>query len=141
MKKIYLMLIITCLLAMPYTAGAAGFDGTGSLLCAFTNASECTESEGCSKVPVEGLNLPRFVKLDFKNRKISRVEEGGRTSEMQNMKIIDQKIFLQAAEDAIEGERDGVGWTAAIMQDSGNLILTASGDNAGFIVFGACTPQ
>lgn len=141
MKKICLMPIIICLLALPYAAGAAGYEGTEPLICAFTKAWECSELKGCSEVTVDSVSLPRFAKIDFKNSKISRVEEGGRTTEMQNVKIIDQKIFLQGAEDAVEGVRDGVGWTAAIMQDSGNLILTASGDDVGFVVFGACIPQ
>ena len=81
------------------------------------------------------------MRIDFKNKKITRAGEGGRTTDMQNMKIIDQKIFLQGAEEAIEDVRDGVGWTAAIMQDSGNLVLTASGDDAGFVVFGGCIPE
>ena len=47
----------------------------------------------------------------------------------------------EGAEDAIENVRDGIGWTAAIMEDSGNPALTGSGDDVGFSVFGACIPQ
>ncbi len=141
MKTICLMVLLICLLTVPSASGAAGVDAAGTLLCALSNASECNELKGCSKVPVDSLNLPRFVRIDFKNKKITRAEEGGRTTDVQSIKIIDQKIFLQGAEDAIEGVRDGVGWTAAIMQDSGNLILTVSGDDVGFVVFGGCIPQ
>jgi len=56
------------------------------------------------------------------------------------MELIDGKLILQGAEDGVEGVRDGVGWTMAIAQETGKAVLTASGDQVGFVVFGACTP-
>jgi len=35
--------------------------------------------------------------------------------------------------------RDGFGWTVAIMEDSGQMVMTASGDLVGVAAFGACT--
>jgi hypothetical protein len=32
-----------------------------------------------------------------------------------------------------------VGWSLAIAEDTGKMVLTASGDDVGFVVFGACT--
>ena len=45
---------------------------------------------------------------------------------------------LLIAEDGIEDVRDGLGWTAAITQDSGRFVLSASGERVAFVVFGAC---
>ena len=42
-------------------------------------------------------------------------------------------------EDGVEGVRDGLGWTIASTEDSGDFILTASGHDVAFVVFGACT--
>jgi hypothetical protein len=47
---------------------------------------------------------------------------------------------MQGAEDGIEGVRDGLGWTLAIAEETGNMVLTGSGDEVAFVVFGACTP-
>ena len=52
----------------------------------------------------------------------------------------DGKLILQGAEDGVEGVRDGLGWTLAISEEIGRMVLTASGDNVGFVIFGACTP-
>ena len=56
------------------------------------------------------------------------------------MNRIDGKLILQGVEDGEEGVRDGLGWTMAISEDSGDMVLTGSGDQVGFVIFGACTP-
>ncbi len=40
----------------------------------------------------------------------------------------------------IIGIRDDFGWTIAIMEDTGRMVLTASGDLVGDVAFGVCTP-
>ena len=36
--------------------------------------------------------------------------------------------------------RDGLGWTMAITEENGQVVLTASGDQVAFVVFGAALP-
>jgi hypothetical protein len=56
------------------------------------------------------------------------------------MEHIEGKVVLQGAEGGIAGVRDGLGWTLAISEETGRAILTASGEEVGFVVFGACIP-
>jgi len=35
---------------------------------------------------------------------------------------------------------DGLGWTMAITEKTGQVVLTASGDQVAFVVFGAALP-
>lgn len=56
------------------------------------------------------------------------------------MEKVDGKLILQGAEDGLEGVRDGVGWTLVISEDTGKFVLTASGEEVAFVVFGACIP-
>ena len=60
-------------------------------------------------------------------------------SEIENLEKIDGMVILQGAEDGIEGVRDGLGWSMAIAEETGKMVLTASGDAAAFVMFGACT--
>ena len=53
---------------------------------------------------------------------------------------MDSKLIIQGAEQGYEDIRDGFGWTIAIMQDTGQMVLTASGDFVGDVAFGVCTP-
>ena len=48
--------------------------------------------------------------------------------------------MLQGAEDGYEDLRDGLGWTLSIAEDTGQVVLTASGDQVAFVVFGAALP-
>ena len=40
----------------------------------------------------------------------------------------------------LQGTQNQLGWSMAIMEKSGQMVLTASGDGVGYVVFGACTP-
>jgi hypothetical protein len=138
MGKIYRMIIFICILIVPSTVSAASFDGSQPLLCTLMKAMECTSEDGCIEVTLESINVRQFLHLDFQNKSIQGTGEDRRQTKIENMEHIDGKLIIQGAEDGVEGVRDGVGWTAAIMKDTGKMIVTASGDQVGFVVFGAC---
>ena len=141
MKRIYSMMIVVCFLFVPFTASAARVDGSQPLLCALMKAMECTQTNGCTEVSAEDMNVQQFVTIDFAKKEMRGVENTERKTMIERTEEIDGKLILQGAEDAIEGVRDGVGWTMAIMQDTGKAILTAAGDNVAFVLFGACIPK
>jgi hypothetical protein len=35
--------------------------------------------------------------------------------------------------------RDGIGWSLSIDEENGEMVLTGSGDEVAFVIFGACT--
>ena len=86
------------------------------------------------------INLPQFFKIDIKKKQIKGIRPGGAESEARigSLQHLDGKIILQGVQDGLKDERDGVGWTVAIMEDTGGMVLTASGDMVGFVVFGSC---
>ena len=134
-------MIVVCFLFVPFTASAARVDGSQPLLCALMKAMECTQTNGCTEVSAEDMNVQQFVTIDFAKKEMRGVENTERKTMIERTEEIDGKLILQGAEDAIEGVRDGVGWTMAIMQDTGKAILTAAGDNVAFVLFGACIPK
>ena len=138
MAKLRMVVWVLGLLVFPCMAGAATFNGSKPLLCAFTHAVECTQKEGCQEVSVEDLNLPEFLVIDFQKKTIASVEEGGRVSAIDSIQEIEGKLILQGAEG---GPRGGGGWTMAIQEGNGEFVLTASGDLVALVVFGACTPR
>jgi hypothetical protein len=135
------MIIVVCFLFVPFTASAARVDGSQPLLCALMKAMECTQANGCIEVSAEDMNVQQFVTIDFDKKEMRGVENTERKTMIERTEEVDGKLILQGAEDAIEGVRDGVGWTMAIMQDTGKAILTAAGDNVAFVLFGACIPK
>ena len=133
---------LLCILVVPFIAIAGDFDGSKPLLFVAIDVIECVPNGECSKVTPESIALSQFLKIDFKRKEILPVGEGQgkKSTTIENMELIDGKLILQGAEDGVEGVRDGVGWTMAIAEETGKVVLTASGDQVGFVVFGACTP-
>ena len=122
-------------------AANAAFDGSQPLLCASANVIECLPMEGCHLVAAEAIGAPNFIRIDFTANTLTASGSGGggNSSVIERSDIVDSKLILQGAEDGIEGVRDGIGWTLAIAQDTGKMVLTASGDEVAFTIFGACT--
>ena len=84
------------------------------------------------------------MKIDFTNKTISPAT-GDDTSQnhtsIERQEVVDGKLILQGAEDGYDKMRDGLGWTMAISEENGQVVLTASGEQVAFVVFGACLPQ
>ena len=134
-----IMVTIICMFSLPAVAG--DFDGSKPLLCAVMDIVECGPGGNCQKVMAEEVGIPQFIRINFKEKKISATQSSGsnRSTTIKNSEHIDGKLILQGAEDGVEDVRDGLGWSIAISEESGKMVLTASGDEVGFVVFGACT--
>ena len=139
MKILGLTIALAGLIAFPAAAG--DFDGSKELLCAIMNLVECQPGGKCQQVTAEEVGIPNFLRIDFKKKQISATFADGnkKSSTIENFEKIDGKAIIQGAEDGIEGVRDGLGWSLAIAEDTGKMVLTASGDAVGFVMFGACT--
>lgn len=138
--KIYgLIGLIICIFTLPAVAG--DFDGSKPMLCAVIDIVECGPGGNCQQLTAEDAGIPRFLKVNFKAKKITATRASGskKSTTIKNSEHVDGKLILQGAEDGIEGVRDGVGWSIAIAEDTGNMVLSAAGDEVGFVVFGACT--
>ena len=139
MKTLGLAIALVGLMAFPAVAG--DFDGSKELLCAVMDLVECQPGGRCQQVTAEEVGIPNFLRIDFKNKEVSATfaDSSKKSSKIKNIVTIDGKVVIQGAEDGVEGVRDGLGWSLAIGEESGKAVLTASGDEVGFVVFGACT--
>jgi hypothetical protein len=98
--------------------------------------------DGCQRVSAETARLPRFLRIDFAAQQVTRTRPGEDdvTSEIERSEAVDGRLVLQGAEDGFEEVRDGIGWSLSIDQESGAMVLTGSGADVAFVIFGACTP-
>ena len=141
--KVFLFAAVLTLAAAYRSAEAADFDGSKPLLCSVINVSECTANDGCKKTTVENVRLPQFLKVDLAKKIVTPATpiEGRKPTQIERTERVEGKLILQGAEEGIENVHDGLGWTAAISEETGNFILTASGEDVAFVVFGACIAQ
>ncbi len=117
-----------------FEARAASFDGSEPLLCASVEAYDCGAGGDCFKGTAESINAPQFIRLDFEQKLARATRLGGeeRTAKIESMTREEGKLILQ-------GVQLGLGWSMVITQESGTMALTAAGNQAVFVIFGACT--
>lgn len=132
-----LALAAGCLAA---SGALAQIDGSKPVICATAEVMECVPYEACQRVGHQESGVPRFLRIDFTAKKITRNIDGDDiASDIERSESVDGRLILQGAEDGFEAVRDGLGWSLSINQELGNMVLTGSGDGVGFVIFGACT--
>jgi hypothetical protein len=136
MGKLIVIIFVAFICIVPHHLAAAGLDGSSPLLCAVIEVFECSLASDCAEVTVEDVNIPQFIRVDFKNNKISSAEgnEEKRESAIKNFEQNNGMLILQG----IEGGR---GWGITVAEDTGKMTGTAAEDDGGFVVFGACIPD
>lgn len=143
MKRYILIVGMIASIFIAVSAASAGdFDGSKPLLVSVIKVVECVPDGGCTEKSPMAAQLPQFLKIDFANKTIRPAppEEGRPGTTIERQEVVDGKLILQGAEDGYENIRDGLGWTMAISEESGKVVLTASGDQVAFVVFGAALP-
>lgn len=133
MKKA-LVVILFCICIVPVSAKAGNFDGSRTLLCALIEVYECVPHEGCEGTTAEAINLPQFLTIDFQKKHISGTTAEGavRKTDIERMEHANGRLILQGGE-------EGRGWSISIHEETGKMVATVSGEEAGFVIFGACT--
>ncbi len=88
----------------------------------------------CQRGLAGNIDVPQFLKPDFKEKKISGTKEDGesRTASIESMTRLEGNLILQ-------GVQNSRAWSMVINESTGKCIISASDDQAGFAVFGAYT--
>jgi hypothetical protein len=121
-------------LGCTFAAGAASFDGSRPLLCAPTDVAQCDPAARCERVSPSEVDLPSFLRLDFKRKAISNIEPPERSTAIENVRSVDGLTILQGAE-------NGRAWSIVVDQATGKLTGSVADGAGAFVVFGACTVQ
>ncbi len=121
-------------LAAPLYAGAADFDGSKNLLCVPTDAIQCEGAGECARTEVEARNIPKFIHVEFKAKRLRGTRElsgSEETTPIQNVHKLDGQTVIQGAE-------NGRGWSIVIDGQTGDMSVAIAGDDVGFVLFGVC---
>ncbi len=128
--------------ALGMTSGAqAAVDGSEPVICASGNIMECVPDGSCQRVNAKDAGIPRFLRIDFAGQQITRTRPNGDdvSTQIERSETVDGRLILQGAEDGFEGVSDGIGWSLSIDEENGDMVLTGSGEEVAFVIFGACT--
>ena len=117
-------------------ASADDLTGADKFLCAPMIANTCYPDEGCEPKGPWAANLPFFIEVDLKAKRLSTTEASGlnRATDIKNLLREDGLIILQ-------GYQMRRAFSFVITEASGIATVSVSGDDEGVVVFGACTPK
>ncbi len=115
-------------------AWADSFDGSKPLVCAYMQTFECSGGSACKAGDADDVRIPDFVRVDFDDETITALDEErrGEKTKIRHRESSNGRLILQG----VEGGR---GWTLLLSESTGDTVLTVSGDQAAFVVFGECT--
>ncbi len=120
------------------TAVAADFDGSKPLICSFGQVVECDAGSKCRVVSHESVDAPEFVKLDFRKKQIVSTT-AGEDSPARDINVTDLTTHLIVQGTQGSGQGDTLGYSLSIDKATGQMAVAGAGENAGFVIFGACT--
>ena len=121
------------------TAIAADFDGSEPLMCSFGQVVECVIGSECIGVTNSTVDAPDFVKLDFRKKELVSTT-AGEDSPTSAINVTDVATHLIVQGTQGSGQGDALGYSLSIDKNSGQMAAAGAGENAGFVIFGACTP-
>lgn len=132
------------LFGISFSAFAADyFDGTHTLLCTIAEIFECDVASECDRVTAEEVDAPRYFLVDFGKKILVTTRAAGerRESAIENMETVDDKLILQGIEDGRDDvPNDGAGWSMAVNDDDGGMVISAVTDGAVLAGLGWCVP-
>lgn len=125
---------LVALVGLSLSARAGDFDGSKDLLCASQLAVDCGREGECEEGLPDSLNIPSFFAVSLQENAIraTRPDQSSIDAPIKSKTVENGQLLLQ-------GSENGRGWTAAISQTSGNLVVSVAGEDVAFVIFGACS--
>ncbi len=129
--------LVPIFLALAAPAAAAADDLTGEplILCTPVQATRCTDDGECTIEPPWNLNIPQFIEVNFREKKLSTTKASGenRSTPIKNLQREGGVIYLQG----VEGGR---AFSFVITEKTGDASIAVAAEGRTVSVFGACTP-
>ena len=122
-------------LAVPSAAAADDLTGHQELLCTAVHVSVCDDDGECSSDQPWNLNIPQFIEVSLKDRKLSTTKASG---ESRSTPI--KSVERAAGMIALQGFEMGRAYSFLINEKTGMLVVSVAREGKAVSVFGACTP-
>ena len=119
---------------------AADFDGKKPLLCSMVSVSECVPGGSCEAVSNSDIGAPDFVRIDTRKKTVTGIADGADrpSNKIESSDVLGDSLFLQGNASRPDAPEDALAWSVSVNQETGDMILTASGDEVAFVIFGSC---
>ena len=106
-----------------------------ALACSVAEIFECTAVAGCQRVSAAQANLPPFVTLNVKEKKLFSGLFGGQALFDAGDAYEDEKVLI------LHGRHGLLTWTAVVAKDTGQMSMSIANLGKTYAQFGHCTPN
>ena len=120
-------------LSLSFQTSAGDISNAKKLICAPVTAIECGVEGGCDIGTAESINFPQFIRIDLDQRLALGEAADGKIRTSKIMNVVDGEDSL-----ILQGAQLGRGWSAVINKATGKFVVTTSGADFAFVVFGSC---
>lgn len=92
-RRPFIVSMLFAVMAAPTGLAAAGsYDGSRPFLCSVTTVMECDASGSCERQIPDGVNTPKFIRVDVAARTVSTADK---KSQLKNVARVDGELILQ----------------------------------------------
>jgi hypothetical protein len=134
MRKLTIMLPLAAVALFSSTALADDLTGADGLLCSASTIVACGDDGECETLFPEDLNLPQFIEVDLKGKRLATTKASGlnRATPIQTLTRADGRIVVQ-------GFEGGRAFSFVVDERSGHLTAAIARSSIAVSVFGSCT--
>lgn len=131
-KRMLMIALLVVAGILPISANAAEFNGSKPFICTIIEAYECEPNADCKRVTVQDIDCPRFLRVDVSKKIIvgTMTDQSTRDVEIQSSAHVEGNFILQ-------GVQKDRAWSMVVSESTGMMTLTVTGQDAGFVFFGA----
>lgn len=138
MKK---TILSTCIFLGLSATAAADFDGSKPMLCSAVSVNECVPGGICEEVLNAEVGAPDFFRIDVRKKSMIGTANGVErpSNKIESSTVLGNSLFLQGAASGLEHlPEDSLAWSVSVNKATGDMVMTASGDEVAFVIFGSC---
>jgi hypothetical protein len=103
--------------------------------CSVGEIFECTAVAGCQRVSAQQANLPPFVTLNVREKRLFSGLFGGEGLFSSGDVYEDPQVLI------LHGRHALMTWTAVVSKDTGQMSMSIANLGRTYAQFGNCTPQ
>ena len=130
LSKFTLLALVAGLYFLPMQAVAGP-----AYACSVAEIFECTAVAGCQRVSAAQANLPPFVTLNVKEKRLFSGLFGGQGLFDPGDVYEDERVLI------LHGRHGLLTWTAVVAKDTGQMSMSIANLGKTYAQFGSCTPQ
>ena len=129
-------LLISLMILSTFVAALADdLTGVNKALCAPARVTICTEYGDCNSTLPWEVNVPQFIEIDLKKKRLATTEASGENRQTPIARVEREDGFIY-----LQGIEDGRAFSFVINEATGLASIAVARQDFTVTGFGACTP-